>query len=104
MKMPEPAVTDRAIIGAHLAAFGSDNVRTLYEAWRSTIDEIEIELAVLRAIVDDSFPEVPSPQDPTLLPNELNARRALADAIAKELMRLRLGPPRWWLGWGVTSR
>jgi hypothetical protein len=83
--MPEPAVTDRATIAAHLAAFGSDNVRTHYDAWRSAIDEIMVELAVLRAISDDAFPEVPSPQNPTLLPNEHRARQELADAIAKEL-------------------
>ncbi|MGH3800196.1 MAG: hypothetical protein ACRDTD_08720 [Pseudonocardiaceae bacterium] len=85
MKTPKPAVTDRATIGAHLAAFGSDNVRTLYKAWRSTIEEIVIEVTVLKAIAEDSFPEVPRPQNPTLLPNEHRARQELADAIAKEL-------------------
>ncbi|MGH3898461.1 MAG: hypothetical protein ACRDTA_09440 [Pseudonocardiaceae bacterium] len=30
---PEPAVTDRATIAAHLAAFGSTNVRRFYQDW-----------------------------------------------------------------------
>ena len=41
--MPEPAVTDQATIAAHLAAFGSANVRSLYQAWRSAITAIETE-------------------------------------------------------------
>ena len=43
VEMPEPAVTDRATIAAHLAAFGSANVRSLYQAWRSAITAIETE-------------------------------------------------------------
>jgi hypothetical protein len=34
VKLPEPAVTDQPTIAAHLAAFGSKNVRGLYQAWR----------------------------------------------------------------------
>ena len=28
----------------------------------------------------------------------------LAAAVSSKLMRLRLGPPRWWSGWRVTLR
>ena len=35
----------------------------------------------------------------------MSAWRSERDAkAADELMRLRLGPPRWWSGWWVTSR
>ncbi|HZD13831.1 MAG TPA: hypothetical protein VE196_01565 [Pseudonocardiaceae bacterium] len=46
--MPEPTVTDRATIAAHLAAFCSANVRSLYRAWRFAITAIETEEAALR--------------------------------------------------------
>ncbi|MGH4012203.1 MAG: hypothetical protein ACRDTH_29260 [Pseudonocardiaceae bacterium] len=92
MKMPdEPAVTDRAIVAAHLAAFGSDNVRRLHLAWRSAIAEIGLDLAVLDTIADDyqEGQEHPvrylSDLIEKLHPNELSARQALADAIAEEL-------------------
>jgi hypothetical protein len=54
--MPEPAVTDRATIAAHLAAFGWANVRSLYQAWRSAITAIETEEAALRWKVNDDYP------------------------------------------------
>jgi hypothetical protein len=90
VKVPEePAITDRAIIAAHLATFGSPNVRRLYQAWRFTITEIDIEEDLVR----DSF-EVNPGEAPDLIvlknlkvlqPKELAARQALADAIAEEL-------------------
>lgn len=89
MKMPEPAVTDRATIAAHLEAFGSAKVRMRYQAWRSTIIAIENEEATLRwGAAEDS--EVPSLDAlshllDVLHRNERTARKALADAIAEEL-------------------
>ena len=91
VRLPEPAVTDRATIAAHLAAFGSDNVRELYRAWRSAITAIETEEEMLREFYFENFPEEePSLKLKNLLkgplqPKELAARRALADAIAEEL-------------------
>jgi hypothetical protein len=88
--MPEPAVTDQATIAAHLAAFGSANVRSLYQAWRSAITAIETEEAALRWKVNDDYPGPRSIRDlkgspEVLQPEELAVRQALADAIAEEL-------------------
>jgi hypothetical protein len=92
--VPERAVTDRAIIAAHLTAFGSDNVRGLYEVWRSTIAKIDIGDMVLRALTNESYGSGVGPLkdldtlkdlDEKLGPDELAARQALADAIAEEL-------------------
>lgn len=90
VRMPEPAVTDRAIIAAHLAAFGSAKVRGFHDAWRSTIAAIDDEQAKLRWNMDQSYPEGPSldelkPLQDVLHPNEVAARQALADAIAEKL-------------------
>jgi superfamily I DNA/RNA helicase len=90
VKMPEPAVTDRATIAAHLAAFGSANVRELYQTWRSTVTAIDTEESVLRWNAEQSYPEVPSLDElerlrDVLHPNELAARQVLADAIAEQL-------------------
>jgi hypothetical protein len=80
--MPEPAVTDRATIAAHLAAFGSANVRSLYQAGRSAITAIETEEAALRWKVNDDYPGPRSIRDlkgspEVLQPEELAARQAL---------------------------
>ncbi len=93
VKVPEPTVTDRATIAAHLAAFGSENVRTLYHAWRSTTTAIDAEEDALRWDADQNYPYPPSIRDlkdlqEVLQPAELAARQALADAVAEEL-----GPP-----------
>jgi hypothetical protein len=48
VRMPEPAVTDRATIAAYLAAFDSDNIPDLYRAWRSTVTAIDNEEDSLR--------------------------------------------------------
>lgn len=89
--MPEPAVTDRATIAAHLAAFGSDKVRKLYQAWRSTITAIDTEEQVLRWICDENYPEGPGLDRlkkllEVLQPTEVAARQALANAVAEELV------------------
>jgi hypothetical protein len=90
VEMPEPAVTDQATIAAHLAAFGSANVRSLHQAWRSAITAIETEEAALRWKVNDDYPGPRSIRDlngspEVLQPEELAVRQALADAIAEEL-------------------
>lgn len=90
VRMPEPAVTDRATIAAHLAAFGSDNIRELYEVWRSTVTAIDTKEDSLRSIVEMDYPETPSLDElkrlrDVLHPKEVAARQALADAIAEEL-------------------
>ena len=90
VKVPEPAVTDRATIAAHLAAFGSGNVHKLYQAWRTAITAIEIEEAALEWKTSDNYPGPPRLRDlkhlqEVLRPDELAARQALADAIAEEL-------------------
>lgn len=90
VKVPEPAVTDRATIAAHLAAFGSENVRRLYQAWRSTTTAIDAEEDALRWDADQNYPYPPSIRDlkdlqEVLQPEELAARQALADAVAEEL-------------------
>lgn len=87
---PEPAVTDRAAIAAHLAAFGSPKVRGLYQDWRSTATAIDTEYNTVDYNANVNYP------DPTLglddlkhldeLGNqELAERQKLADAIAGEL-------------------
>jgi hypothetical protein len=88
--VPEPAVTDRATIAAHLAAFGSDNVRELHRAWRFAITAIRDEEEVLREFYHENYPEEPSLGGlknllKVLQRKELAARQALADAVAKEL-------------------
>ncbi len=90
VKVPEPAVTDRATIAAHLAAFGSENVRRLYQTWRYTTTAIDTEEDALRWDADQNYPYPPSLDDlkrlrDVLHPNEHAARQALADAIAEEL-------------------
>ncbi|MGH3936453.1 MAG: hypothetical protein ACRDS1_15990 [Pseudonocardiaceae bacterium] len=90
VKVPEPAVTDRATTAAHLAAFGSDNVRRLYQAWRSTVTAIDTEEDALHWDADQNYPYPPSLDNlkrllNALQPNERGARQALAGAIAKEL-------------------
>jgi hypothetical protein len=87
VKVPEPAVTGRATAAAHLAAFGSANVRRLYQAWRSTIAAIDTELDELHrdeSMGGPSLDEVKHLQD-VLHPNERGARQALADTIADQL-------------------
>lgn len=87
VKVPEPAVTDRATAAAHLAAFGSANVRRLYQFWRSTIAAIDTELDLLHRDATPAGPsldEVKHLQD-VLHRNERGARQALADAIADQL-------------------
>jgi hypothetical protein len=85
---PEPAATDRATIAAHLA-FGSPNVRRLYEDWRSTLTKIDIEEDGIRRAFDDISGKGPNldalKELEVLQPKERDARQALADAIAKEL-------------------
>ncbi len=90
VRIPEPSITDQATAAAHLAAFGSDNVRELYQAWRSALAAIGAEEAKLRWNVEQSYPEGPTldelkPLQDVLHPNEVAARQALADAIAEEL-------------------
>jgi hypothetical protein len=91
VKVPEPAITDRATAGAHLAAFGSATVRGFYEAWRSTITAIEAEEDALHSYVDNNWPpDAPGLDELRRLQNELgpkevHVRRALANAIAEEL-------------------
>jgi hypothetical protein len=90
VKVLEPAVTDRATIAAHLAAFGSTKVRRLYLAWRSTVTAIEHEEDALSWDAEEHSPEVPSLGGlkkllDELQPTEVAARQVLADAIAEEL-------------------
>jgi hypothetical protein len=91
VKVPKPAVTDRAIIAANLAAFGSPNVRQLYQVWRSAVTEIdEGRVTMIYGLdVDDEghqpgLGEVKELLD-VLQPKQSAARQALADAIAAEL-------------------
>ncbi|HET9258459.1 MAG TPA: hypothetical protein VFO16_25135 [Pseudonocardiaceae bacterium] len=85
---PEPAATDPATIAAHLA-FGSPNVRRLYEDWQSTLTKIDIEEDGIRLDFDDIRGKGPSldalKELEVLQPKERDARQALADAIAEEL-------------------
>ena len=90
VKVPEePAVTDRSIIAAHLAAFGSPNVRRLCQAWQSTVTEIDAEENLVRDSFDVNPGEAPGlgvlKNLKVLQPKERAARQALADAIAEEL-------------------
>lgn len=90
VRVPEPAITDRATIAAHLAAFGSANVGRLYQAWRSTVTAIDTEEDALRWNVEQNYPPGPSLDElkrllDVLHPDERAARQALADAIAEEL-------------------
>jgi hypothetical protein len=102
--MPRPAITDQAVINAHLAACGSDNVRRLYKVWRDVTDQIGDQLTELTAI-DDWLDDIQRKENPgvprsgsfvhdaddqfvqlkALHPDERAARLALADAIAGEL-------------------
>ncbi len=88
--LPERAVAYWATIAAHLAAFGSDNMQRLYQAWRSTITAIDSEKDALRWNAEQGPPYGPSRDDlkqlrDVLVPNEAAARQALEDAIAGEL-------------------
>ncbi len=92
VKVSEPAVADRAIIAANLAAFGSPNVRRLYQVWRSTVTEIDEERVTMIYVLtaDDEehqhgLGEVKELLD-VLQPKQSAARQALGDAIAKELV------------------
>jgi hypothetical protein len=89
VRVPEPVITDRAIIAAHLAAFGSPNVRRLYDAWRSTVTEIDDEEDLVREVCDFNSPDPPGlgvlKNLKVLQPKESAARQALADAVAEEL-------------------
>lgn len=76
---PEPVITDRAVIAAHLSVFSSDNVRKLYSIWRGEIDSIEEMAKVMKEYPGDARFPTSSARD------EILARQALADAIAKEL-------------------
>ncbi len=58
VRIPELTVTDKAIIAAHLAAFGSDNVRKLYQTWRSTIAAIGTEIVVVKSVTGE-YPDRP---------------------------------------------
>lgn len=93
VEVPEPpAVDSRAVIAAHLAAFGSAQVGTLYRAWRERMtagdDEHRylgfcwrecirpggaIEIDKLKRMLDE------------LLPEEAAARKLMAEAMAKHL-------------------
>ncbi|MGB6165553.1 MAG: hypothetical protein WCF33_06530 [Pseudonocardiaceae bacterium] len=92
VRVPEPAVTDRATIAAHLAAFGSPNVCRLYKAWRFIVKEIDKEEDVVQSICDYNSPDPPGlgvlKNLKVLQPKESAARQALADAIAGELGHL----------------
>lgn len=89
VKVPEPAVTDRATAAAHLA-FGSPKVRGLHQTWRSTVTAIDTEESTLRWNYSQTYPEGPSFDElkqllDVLHPDERAARQALADAIAEDL-------------------
>jgi hypothetical protein len=93
VKVPEPPAVDlRAVIAAHLAAFGSAQVGTLYRAWRERMTAVEdeyryldfywrecigvggaIEIDELKRMLDE------------LLPEEAAARKLIAEAMAKDL-------------------
>ncbi|MGH3845024.1 MAG: hypothetical protein ACRDS0_26845, partial [Pseudonocardiaceae bacterium] len=87
---PEPAVTDRAAIAAHLAAFGSPKVRGLYQDWRSLTTAIDTELHTVDYDANVNWPDPSLRLDDLkhldeLGTQELAARQQLADAIAEEL-------------------
>lgn len=93
VRVPEqPAVDSRAVIAAHLAAFGSAQVGTLYRAWRERMTAVDdehsnldfywrecigvggaIEIDKLKRMLDE------------LLPEEATARKLMAEAMAKDL-------------------
>jgi hypothetical protein len=89
VELPERTTSDRATIAAHLAAYGSTNVRKLHQTWRSTITSIEdvYESWDGNWAVNSEPPSVEHVEHVlTLLhPNERVAREALGDAIADEL-------------------
>jgi hypothetical protein len=91
--MPEPAVTDRATIAAHLAAFGSANVRSLYQAWRSAITAIETEEAALRWKVNDDYPGPRSIRDLKGFPGGATARGTCSASSAGGRHRRGTRPP-----------
>jgi hypothetical protein len=86
--VPELDITDRPTAAAHLAAFGSDNARRLYQTWLSATQEIRNELWYLDDVainVEELWLRDLRRLRDELQPNERRARQALADAIAKEL-------------------
>lgn len=102
VRVPEPAVTDKATIAAHLAAFGSDKVRSLYEEWRFAATHIELEQDMLKSVVEELCPDGPDLDRlkhlrEELHPREVGARKALADAVAAHLGHWLTRPPApWW--------
>ncbi len=89
VELPERKTSDRATIAAHLAAYGSKNVRKLHQTWRATITSIEN----VHESWDQNWAlngEPPSVEQvdnvwTSLYPDERVAREALGDAIADEL-------------------
>lgn len=47
IRLPEPLLTDRAVVSAHLAAFGSREVQQRHREWRDAADAITDEHEVL---------------------------------------------------------
>lgn len=55
---PEPAVADWATIEAHLLAFGSPKVHSLYEDWLSLTTKIDTELDTLARKAPVNVPQI----------------------------------------------
>lgn len=91
IRVPEPAVSDRATANALLAAFGSSKVRAAHAAWRTAADSFDKLVKDIRVgfqlngppyTIDD---KEMSTLTKNLQPSERSARQALAEAVATEL-------------------
>jgi len=93
VKMPEsPAVDSQAVIDAHLAAFGSAQVKAAHRRWREQMTAVDDEYRRLSSDWRETLHrQVPIGINQLkwklneLLPKEAAARTLLEEAIAKEL-------------------
>ena len=92
LRVPEPAVTDRASASALLAAFGSAGVRAQHAGWRAAADQYrEFVTGLLLSLQADGDPDGEPSREQleimkgTLQPAERAQRTRLAELIASEL-------------------
>jgi hypothetical protein len=96
-EVPEPAITDRATAAALIAAFASGPVREAHAAWRQAADDLDMKLKAVETYMAEAEialrpgmgvlvpPQFVKELIEDFHPKEEGARKALAEAVAKEL-------------------
>jgi hypothetical protein len=91
INVEEPPLTDKPTAFALIAAFASDPVRTSYTAWREAADALDKKIEWVGVGVVQANPHDGTPDEwmkeltDVLQPKEREARKAIAEAIAREL-------------------